>query len=260
MTKRNIGVSLCLFRLPLREALIQASRIGVRGVQILPHGELAPENLSQTGRRALRRLLEGLDLKVASVAFPSRKGYNVAERLEERIAATKRALLLSYQLGGGVVTNQIGPLAEDPEDAGRALQTDSLEEIGRYAAQVGAVFAITPGAEPPARLRAFLEGLGGAGLAVNYDPAAVILAGFDPIEGVRASGPWIGHTDARDAVARASSDPTGEVSLGRGSLDWAEYLGALEEFDYHGWFMIQPIQGDDPVGYAARSVKYLESF
>ena len=39
------------------------------------------------------------------------------------------------------------------------------------------------------------EAHGGAGLAVNYDPAAVILAGFDPIEGVRALGPWIGHTD-----------------------------------------------------------------
>lgn len=260
MAPLKIAVSIRSLRAPLREALVQAARIGARGVQLVPRGEVAPENLSDTGRRALRRFLEGLDLKVASVELPTRRGYNVAERLEERIAATKRALTLSYQLRAPIVTNGLGPLAEDPQDPGRILQAEAMREIGQFAEHVGAVFAITPGSEPPAPLRQFLESFDSAGLGVNYDPASVLLAGFDAVEGVRELGPWIRHTDARDAVPGTRSRRGQEVALGRGSLDWLEYLGALEEFDYRGWFVIQPSSADDPLAEAANAVKFLQSF
>jgi sugar phosphate isomerase/epimerase len=260
MTKLKIGVSQKAFSLPLREALVQISRVGAGGVQIIPYGELAPENLSETGTRALRRLLESLDLKVASVAFPTRRGYNVAAQLEERIAATKRALALSYQLRAPVVTNSIGPWSEDPDDAGRILQSQALQEIGQFAEHVGAVFAITPDTHSPTQLKGLLETLASAGLGVNYDPATVILAGLDPVRGVRELGTWVRHTDARDAAAGASSESAQAIPLGRGSLDWAEYLAALEEFNYRGWFVIQRSGGDDPHGDTERAVKFLASF
>lgn len=260
MTKWKIGVSLDSFRGTFRESLTQASRMGARGVQIIPHGDLAPEKLSETGIRSLRRLLETFDLVVASVAFPTRRGYDVATQLEERIAATKRALTLSYQLKAPIVTNRIGPVSDDPEHVGRVLQSAALEKIGRHAEHVGAVFAITPGSEPPERLKSFLQNTVSAGLGVNYDPAAVILGGFDAVEGVRQLGPWLRHLDARDAAAGTSPDQARAVALGRGSLDWDGYVGALEEFDYHGWCVIQPSGGHDQEGDAARAVKFLESF
>lgn len=259
MAQLKIGVQVESLRQPLKKALPLAARTGARGVQIGVRGELSPERLTETGRRAFRRLLEGLGLELVALSFPTRRGYNVPDALENRIAATKRALAFSYELRAPIVTNRIGPVVEDPEDPGRRLQAEALADIAAYAQRVGTVFAVTAGLEPASRLRAFLEALSPAGIAVNFDPAAFVIGNMDPIAAARELGPWIVHTVVRDAVRIAGENRSQEVPLGQGEVDWPECLGALEEIGYRGWFTIRRDQASDPLGDVTRAVQYLEN-
>ncbi len=57
MPRLKIGVCLKALGVPLRRALADAQKIGAAGVEIDAVGPLAPQTLSQTGRRELRHLL-----------------------------------------------------------------------------------------------------------------------------------------------------------------------------------------------------------
>ena len=50
MNRLKIGIRLESLGLPLRRALREAQRLGVRGVQADAAGDLSPHALSQTGR------------------------------------------------------------------------------------------------------------------------------------------------------------------------------------------------------------------
>ncbi|MGL5094558.1 MAG: sugar phosphate isomerase/epimerase family protein, partial [Planctomycetia bacterium] len=95
MRWQKVGVRLESFGLPVKEGLVVAARLGVEGVQFDAVGELAPGELSQTGRRHLLRLATTVGLKVAALNLPFRRGFDVLDRLDQRVAATKAALQLA---------------------------------------------------------------------------------------------------------------------------------------------------------------------
>ena len=95
MLHLRIGIVTASLRQPLRTALQTAARLGAAAVEIDARGELRPDELSETGRRQLRKLLDDLGLKVAAVAFPTRRGYDVADDLDRRVAATKQAMQMA---------------------------------------------------------------------------------------------------------------------------------------------------------------------
>ena len=103
----KIGIQLSSLRQPFKKALHTAARLGARGVEIDARSEIRPDQLSQTGLRQIRKMLEDLDLRVCAVGFRTRRGYHVAEDLDARVAATKRAMKLAYDLGAELVTNQV---------------------------------------------------------------------------------------------------------------------------------------------------------
>jgi sugar phosphate isomerase/epimerase len=81
----KLGIRLESLGLPLRKALAEASRLGAAGVQVDAVAELSPEQLSQTGRREFRNLLRSLDLELAALGCPLRRGLDNAENLQPRI-------------------------------------------------------------------------------------------------------------------------------------------------------------------------------
>lgn len=70
---------------PLKQALHTAGRLEADGVQIDLRQELLPAELSDTALRQLRKLLDDLNLRVGSVAFPTRRGYATTQDLERRL-------------------------------------------------------------------------------------------------------------------------------------------------------------------------------
>ncbi len=98
MPALKIGIQLASFREPFRAALASAHRLGVQGVELEARGELRPSQMTETAVRQIRKLLEDYSLRIAAIDFPTRRGYDVADDLDARMAGTKDAIKLAYQL------------------------------------------------------------------------------------------------------------------------------------------------------------------
>src|SRR5215510_8458157 len=108
MNRLKIGVRLESLGLPLRRALAEASRLGVAGVQVDAAGDLAPDRLSQTGRREFRNLLRAHNLELTALGCPLRRGLDAVENQEGRIEHVRKVLSLSFDLGPRVAVVQAG--------------------------------------------------------------------------------------------------------------------------------------------------------
>ena len=132
MNRLKIGVRLESLGLPLRTALQEAERLGVTGVRVDAAGDLAPQNLSQTGRRAFRHLLRAHNLELTALGCPLRRGLDTAENQEPRLEHVKRVLTLSFDLGPRVAVVQAGRVPDKPDDPRAGLLTEALRALGSH--------------------------------------------------------------------------------------------------------------------------------
>jgi sugar phosphate isomerase/epimerase len=233
--------------------------MGVMAVEINSRTELRFDTVSQTGVREIRKRLADLNLSVANVRFPIRRGFHVAADLERRLDAVKSTMKLAYDLGGTLVTTDIGRLVDDSSDAERGLVAESVAELARHGQRVGTRLAIgTAGTDPPNLLRLLAGGWGGL-VGVNFDPADLIMRGLNVEESLRTLAPHVLHFRVRDAVVDQAAGRGLEVPLGRGSLDMIPMLAILEEHNYGGYLTIEGTSDEDPVGACASSVSYLRA-
>ena len=73
------------------------------------------------------------------------------------------------------------------------------------------------------------------------------------------AGRHIAHVHAVDGVYDLASGHGVEVQLGRGSADFPEILGSLEEFGYQGWLTIERRDSRQPIVDIENAIKYLRS-
>jgi sugar phosphate isomerase/epimerase len=260
MNRLKIGIRLESLGLPLRRALQEVERLGVRGVQVDAVGDLSPTNLGQTGRREFRHLLQSYNLELTALGCPLRHGLDIAEDQQPRIDRIRQVMALSYDLGPRVTIVQAGQVPEDPADPRAALLSEALLALGQYGDRTGVTLALETGLESGAVLRQFLDRFDTGSLGVNLDPANLLMHGFDPIESVRALRGKILHTHAKDARKVSASRGAQEVPLGHGDIDWMEYLATLEEVEYRGWLTIEREVSDNRVADMAAAVAFLGRF
>ncbi|REK12071.1 MAG: sugar phosphate isomerase/epimerase [Planctomycetota bacterium] len=255
----KIAVQLASLRMPLRKALVAAARMGASGVEIDARGEIRPQQLTQTGLRELRRLLEDHDLRVSAVGFRTRRGYDNEDEIDRRVAATKAAMKFAADLSAPVVVNQIGYVPAEPQ--GRQWETllQALSDLSKYGQHVGAVLAAQTGTEPGSDLVRLVEALPDGGMGVDLDPGNLIINGFSPLEAVETLGSHILHVHARDGTRDLARGRGLEVPLGRGTADFPALLGALEERQYRGYFTIAREQCENPEYEIGEAVKYLKN-
>src|SRR5262249_21338421 len=134
----KIGIQLASLRLPFRKAVATAARLGASGIEIDARGEIRPGDLAQTGLREVRRLLEEYNLRVAAVGFQTRRGYDVPDQIDRRVAATKAAMKFAAELGASVVVNQVGQVPREPQGPAWNLLVQTLADLGSYGQHVGA--------------------------------------------------------------------------------------------------------------------------
>jgi len=245
--------------MPLREALWTAARLGAQGIAIDARHALRPEELSQTGLRQLKKLLGDLNLRVCSVEFRTRRGYNVAEALERRIEATKRAMRMAFQLGTPVVVNHVGAIPDEPTGPEWDLLIQSLTDLGRYGQHVGSQLAAETGTDDGTRLAALIDALPDGSLAAEFDPGALIVQGFDPRAALERLVAHVVQIRATDGVRGLGRSRGIETPLGRGSADYVELIGMLEEREYRGYFTLARENASDPVSEIGNGVQYLRS-
>lgn len=258
MLQIRTGVELAGLKLPFRKGLLTAAQLGAEGVEIDARNELKPEDLSQTGVRHVRKMLDDFNLRVAAVAFRTRRGYAVRDELDRRIDATKQALKLAYDLGARVVVNHIGriPPADSPD---WPVFVGALTDLGRYGQKVGALLAAETQDDSLEDWKRLFDALPAGSLGIAYSPAPLVMNNHSPAQVARALGGEVLHVHVNDATRDVASRRGLETELGRGSVDWPEILGVLEEREYHGWFTVQARAGGNPVHEVADALSYLKS-
>jgi sugar phosphate isomerase/epimerase len=215
-----------------REALPLVAKAGFQGVEFDAVGDLAPAQLSQTGRREVQSLLRRYGLRLVALGFPTRHGYDHLDRLEARIEGTSAAMLLAYELGASIVINQLGQIPPAEEESKRKILTDSLVRLSSEGDRVGAIIAFQTGSESPKVLAELLNSVPNTGLGVNLAPASLVAAGEDLELAIETLAPWIAGAHVRDVV-RSSLAASGvrEVDLGAGEVDWRRVLRVLQMVD-----------------------------
>jgi sugar phosphate isomerase/epimerase len=254
----KIGVRLESMGLPLRRALAEAERLGVAGVQMDAVGDLAPKTLSQSGRREFLHLLRGHNLQLTALGCPLRHGLDHPEGLEVRLDHVQKVMNLSFDLGPRLVVIQAGPIPENDQDRRWRPLTESLLALGRHGDRVGVMLALETGLEPGATVAQMLDRLDTGGLGVNFDPANLLMNGFDVYASLAALAGRLVHSHAHDARQAGASHAGQEVPLGHGDIDWLRYLSELEQYDYRGWIVVERETGDQRLEDIASGVAFLK--
>ena len=278
MYKFPVGGMVESFRLPTREAIKKAASLGLEGLQMYAtSGENAPENLSGEKAKELLKFVKECGLKFSALCGDLGRGFGNAELNPELIEKSKRILDLAKELECDIVTTHIGVVPEDPEHERYKIMQAACHELASYADSLGSHFAIETGPETSATLKKFLDGLDSTGVAVNLDPAnLVMVTGDDPVAAVHNLKDYIVHTHAKDGRMLAKGNPEyiygvvhpvpeefkgvryfEEVPLGQGSVNFPTYLAALDEIGYKGFLTIERECGSNPAGDIELAAKFL---
>ena len=272
----SIGVLLDGFRLPVDEALKKAVEVGAKGIQVYAtKGELAPENLVGEKRREFARKVADHGLTISALCGDIGR-FDDPQINPGRIERSKRIMDMACELGVNVVTTHIGVVPTSTDHPRYKIMQEACGELSRYADSMKAHFAIETGPETAVVLKGFLDSLHSTGVAVNLDPAnLVMVTGDDPVQAVYTLRDYIVHTHAKDGVKlrdnipevvyglEADIVPTGpgyqEVPLGEGSVKWPQYLKALDEIGYRGFLTIEREVGPDPAKDILNAVQFLQA-
>ena len=278
MDKRfSIGVLLESFRLPFAEAVKKAVEVGAEGLQIYTaRGDMAPENITPAALKEYKQIVADNGLKVAALCGDI-GGFAHAEKNEVQVARSKMILDLALEFGCNIVTTHIGVVPNDRNCEQYAVMQKPCRELAEYAKSLNAHFAVETGPEPAATLKMFLDDLGSDGVAVNFDPAnLVMVAGDDPIQAVHTLGKYIVHTHAKDGKRLYDFDPADyyarrefykttkgpayqETPLGEGKVDFQAWLDALEAVGYNYFLTIEREAGETPEKDIKLAVDYLKN-
>ena len=272
-----IGVIVDSFRTDIRTAIKSAAEIGADGIQMYAtRGAYSPEALDTAARRELLDYVKSHGLRFSALCGDLGMGFFRPERNPELIERSKRILDLAKDLETDIVTTHIGVVPEDENNERYKIMQEACFELSRYADSIGSHFAIETGPETSAVLKKFLDALNSTGVAVNLDPAnLVMVTGDDPVGAVYNLRDYIVHTHAKDGVMLHRGDPEviynvtphaaeldkidyfKEVPLGTGGVDFAAYLAALEDIGYRGFLTIEREVGDNPAADILTAKNYL---
>ena len=273
-----IGVMLESFKTDRSAAIKKAADLGAKGIQMYAtSGENSPENLNAAARHALLDEVKSSGLVFSALCGDLGRGFGNKELNPELIEKSKRIIDLAKDLETDVVTTHIGVVPGDKNHERYKIMQEACFELSRYADSIDAHFAIETGPETSETLKGFLDSLDSTGVAVNLDPAnLVMVTGDDPVKAVHNLKKYIVHTHAKDGNKLADGNPEfiygvvhpvpeefqgvqyfEEVPLGTGTVDFPAYLKALEEIGYKGFLTIEREVGENPEADIKTAADYL---
>ena len=269
-----IGVMMESFRTDVRSALETAAKLGAKGVQIYARNDYEMDTITKEKTDELKSILADNGLVVSAICGDLGKGFGHEELNPQLIETSKKIMYWAKELGTDIVTTHIGVVPEDSNHPRFAIMQKACRELCEFADGMGSHFAIETGPETSAVLKGFLDTLGGKGVAVNLDPAnLVMVTGDDPVKAVYNLKDYIVHTHAKDGRMLTKKSPEviygleedkmlnckafEEVPLGTGNVDFPAYLKALEDVGYKGYLTIEREVGENPAKDIETAVNFL---
>lgn len=280
MYQFSIGVLLDSFRTDAKTALKKAQALGAQGIQVYAtSGEISPEEMNAAKRREFLNMVKDSGLCISALCGDLGHGFGNAQKNPALIERSKRILDLAKDLETDVVTTHIGVVPSDPCHERYQIMQDACFSLAQYADSVNAHFAIETGPETSAVLKGFLDKLHSTGVAVNLDPAnLVMVTGDDPVAAVHNLKDYIVHTHAKDGRKLFDMDPEIlyglrdieeviqegsafiELPLGEGDVNWDGYLKALDEIGFRGFLTIEREVGEDPAKDIGKAIDFLHRY
>ncbi|MBP5237973.1 MAG: sugar phosphate isomerase/epimerase [Clostridia bacterium] len=250
----KIGIISDSLRLGFAESVKKAASLGAQGIQkYMTYGDFAAENLTPARLAEIRDIMDSNGMVFSAICGDF--GWDLTH--PNVVEKSKAVLEKTKELGCNIVTTHIGRIDRTDDARNEILRKNALA-LAEYAHSMGAYFASETGTEKAADLRWFLDTVGVPGIAVNLDPANLVMcADDDPVAAVKTLAPYIVHTHAKDGIRRADGTWL-EVPLGKGGVKWPEYLKALDSIGYKGYLTIEREVGDDPAGDIGMAVDFLK--
>ena len=273
----SIGVILESFRTDITSAIKKAADLGAQGIQVYStYGDMSPDNLTETKKKEFVDIVKSHGLTISALCGDLGHGFGNTEKNPQLIQHSKKILHLAKELGTDIVTTHIGVVPKDPNHHRYKIMQEACFELSSYADSLQAHFAVETGPEPAAVLKGFLDSLHSKGIAVNLDPAnLVMVTGDDPAAAVYILKDYIVHTHAKDGRRLLVKDPeiiyglledeikSGnafvELPLGKGDVDFKNYLKALDEIGYKGFLTIEREVGENPGADIKLAVDFLKA-
>ena len=275
MNRFPIGVIIDSFRTDMQTALKKAENMGVKGIQVYStHGDMSPENLTPSKRKEFLNRVKDHGLEISALCGDLGQGFGDPLKNKKKKKKSKRILDLAKDLETSIVTTHIGVIPQDPNHDRYKIMQEACFELSQYADELKAHFAIETGPETALTLRNSLDTLGSKGVAVNLDPAnLVMVTGDDPVQAVYTLKDYIVHIHAKDGRRLLIKDPEViyglveetiqegkafiELPLGQGDVDFKKYLQALTDIGYKGFLTIEREVGDNPEADIKLAVDFL---
>jgi len=229
----------------------KAAQIGAQGIQAYAtFGALKFDEMNKAKIKEVLDIVKSNGL-IFSAICGDFGGHGFEDKAEnvKKVENSKRVLDLAKEFECDIVTTHIGTVPNE-ECEKKDIMRAGCRELAIYADSIGSAFAVETGPEPAVLLGEFLDSLGAMGVRVNFDPANLVMCvADDPVKGVETLKKYIVHTHAKDGVMFGSMPkPDGweELPLGKGGVDWDNYLLALDKIGYTGFLTIEREVGDDP--------------
>ncbi len=222
----------------LRPQLRIIADLGAGSVVLEAIGELAPRELSQTGRREIRSLLRSGDLEIEALALPMRRNISDVDQWEDRQQRLHAAMTLAYELGARTV--MIAPGVASADEKCAAIYHGHLKELANLAEHTGLLLVCESGMESADRLTKTLRELAHPSLALSLDPGRLATTGQNLVQVA---------SEAHDLIHQVYATDPEFMGLGTGShgrsVDWESAMDLLEEIGYRGRLTIWPDRSID---------------
>jgi sugar phosphate isomerase/epimerase len=189
-------------------------------------------------------------------------GYKPDNDWEQRYAKTVAVADITRELGVEMLSVHIGFVPHDARDPKYAVMVDRVKRVAAALGERGLTLVMETGQEKAEDLVRFMDAVAAPNLAVNFDPANMILYGVgEPVEAVGILKGRIAHVHMKDANwAKNPTQEWGEeVVLGSGEADIPRVVSKLRSTGYRGALSIEREAGNQRIADILEAKRLLES-
>jgi sugar phosphate isomerase/epimerase len=179
-----------------------------------------------------------------------------------RRSITEQAAKIGKELGVPHISAHVGFVPQKSQDPAQYNKVvGRIREVADLLKKYNLSLLMETGQERAEELLQFLQDLQRDNVAINFDPANMILYGAgDPIAAIATLGKHIKHVHVKDATASKNpgADWGEEVPFGTGQVGAKRFLDALHKVGYQGPLCIEREAGNQrlaDVKFAVESLK-----
>jgi sugar phosphate isomerase/epimerase len=212
-------------------------------------------------------------ISVVFVGFPE-DDYSTIEKVKEtvglvppkyrrkRLSETIEVANFAKSLSVDAIGMHLGFV---PEDRNNRIFADIVETTRRvcdHCGQNGQFFHLETGQETADGLIGFIEAVDRENLAINFDPANMILYGSgDPLDALEKVGSFVRSVHCKDATYERRLDQPWymDAPLGEGDVDIEAFLYKLYSMGYRGPLTIEREYSPDQQGDISKALDLLRS-